>query len=465
MAEGGAAEASDSAARATARPISLRRRLLVVAILVLAISLGLVGAALDAAYKRSSETELAEQMETWVYLVLGAIEIEEDGSITVQDDLGDPRLSQPATGVYVHVHGEDEHWSSPSALGVDLPELPAAGPGESRFSAAATDSEYSVYQYGIAWELGDGTVNPYTVSVMVEGGLLGRQIRSFRRGLWRSLGGAGLILAAAQFLFFALSLRPLRQVARDVAQIEAGEREQLDGPYPRELEPLTRNLDRLLRTEKANQARYRNALDSLAHSLKTPLAVIRSHMPGNGRDDSAAVQEAVDDMQHLIASRLERAAASTRRTLGAPVNVGTQAERIIATLRKVHSHELKTVDVKIPPDLSFYGEQRDLLEIMGNLLDNACKYGQGAIRVSAGPIAPERRRPGLWLCVENDGRPVDAAIRDRLLQRGVRGDQRIEGHGLGLTIVTELVSAYGGDITIGQSELGGALFRVELPPA
>jgi len=461
----GPAESGDSAPRPAGRPISLRKRLFLLAVLVLAVSLGLVGAALDAAFSRSSEAELASQMETWVYLVLGAIEIEDDGGIVVQDELGDPRLSQPATGIYVHVHGEDEHWSSPSALGIELPELPAVPHGETRFQPAASGTGFYVYQYGIAWELGDGVVRPYTVTVLVDSAVPGKQLRSFRRGLWRSLGGAGVILAAAQFLFFALSLRPLQRVARDVAQIESGQREQLDGRYPRELEPLTRNLDRLLRTEKANQARYRSALDSLAHSLKTPLAIIRSGLAGGSQRDAEAMQEAVSDMQHLIASRLERAAASTRRTLGAPVGVLEQAQRIIATLRKVHSQNLKTVDVTIAPDLAFYGEQRDLLEIMGNLLDNACKYGAGAVRLSAGAIEPGNQRPGLWLSVENDGRPVDRSIQGRLLQRGVRGDQRVEGHGLGLTIVMELVSAYGGDMAIEQSALGGALFRITLPPS
>lgn len=461
----GPADLSGSSSRPARRPISLRRRLLLLAVLVLAVSLGLVGAALDAAYSRSSETELSNQMETWVYLVLGAIEVAADGRLTVEDDLGDPRLSQPATGIYVHVHGEVEHWSSPSSLGVELPELPAVQPGRSVFSRARSDEDFYIYQYGLAWEVADGNTQPFTVSVMVEGDRLGQQIRAFRRGLWRSLGAAGLILAAAQFLFFALSLRPLKQVARDVALIESGQREQLDGPYPRELEPLTRNLDRLMRTEKANQARYRNALDSLAHSLKTPLAVIRSGLSAQPQGDTAAMQEAVDDMQHLIATRLERAAASTRRTLAAPVPVLEQAQRLITTLRKVHSQDLKTVDVRIPPDLVFYGEQRDLLEIMGNLLDNACKYGAGAIRISAGAVEPEAGRPGLWLSVENDGQPVADGTKDSLLQRGVRGDQRVEGHGLGLTIVMELVSAYGGDITIGRSELGGAKFEVSLPPA
>ena len=110
-------------ARAPARrPLSLRARLLLIAVAALAVSLSLVGLALDAAYSRSAEADLSGQMETWVYLVLGATDISEDGAIRVQDDLGDPRLSQPASGVYVHVHGDQAHWTSPSSLGLDLPE-------------------------------------------------------------------------------------------------------------------------------------------------------------------------------------------------------------------------------------------------------------------------------------------------------------------------------------------------------
>ncbi|MFT7564620.1 MAG: two-component system sensor histidine kinase PhoQ [Bacteroidia bacterium] len=445
------------------RPVSLRIRLLLLAVLVLAISLGLVGLALNSAYSRSSETDLHNQMETWAYLVLGATEISEDGNIRVQDDIGDPRLSQPSSGVYVHVHGDAEEWNSPSSLGVDLPELATIASGENQFVATNDNNGYYTYQIGLAWELEDQTVRPFTVTVFVEGSKLAKQIRSFRRGLWKSLGGAGIILAIAQLLFFALSLRPLQRVAEDVAKVESGERESLQGPYPIELEPLTRNLDRLMATEKANQARYRSALDSLAHSLKTPLAVIRAGLASE--NEAAAMANAVEEMQHLIASRLERAAASTRRTLSAPVPVQEQADRIIASLHKIYSHKLKTPDVIIPPGLNFFGEKRDLMEMMGNLLDNACKYGEGEVRLSAGGIEGNDNRPGFWMMVENDGEPIDPLMSDRLMQRGVRGDERVEGHGLGLTIVTELVSAYGGDIKVNLSELGGAAFKITIPPA
>ncbi len=442
------------------RPVSLRARLLIFGVLALAASLGLVGLALDAAFSRSAETELRNQMQTWVYLTLGATEVSESGGIEVRDDLGDPRLAQPGSGIYVHVHGSQDHWSSPSALGLELPEVTPVPAGEQRFERRGSDQGFLVYQYGVGWELPDASLVPFTVSVLADPRLLEPQIQAFRSGLWRSLGAAGLFLALVQFLFLWLALRPLRQVAGEVAAIEAGQRERLDGPYPVELEPLTRNLDRLLATEKANQERYRNALDSLAHSLKTPLAVVRAGLSKSQGSEVPAMQEAVDDMQHLITSRLQRAAASTRRTHATPVPVLPVVERLLGSLRKVYSHKLRTTDVSIAPELVFHGEQRDLMELLGNLLDNAFKYGQGRVVVSAG-----RADAGLWIRVENDGVPIPGDQAQGLMQRGVRGDERerVEGHGLGLTIVTELVSAYGGALEIEQSKWGGAAITVRFP--
>jgi len=122
------------------------------------------------------------------------------------------------------------------------------------------------------------------------------------------------------------------------------------------------------------------------------------------------------------------------------------------------------VGLKLEEELAFYGERRDLLELAGNLVDNAFKYGGTRIEISAGAIDPEQSRPGLWLMVEDDGPGIDAAQRDSLLQRGVRGDERVEGHGLGLAIVVELVTAYGGQVSIGDSKLGGAVVEVRIPP-
>lgn len=431
---------------------------------VLVIALAAVGAALSAAHERAAVNSLRERMESYVYLVLSASEVDEIGGVDVDEDLGDPRLTQPGSGIYAHLHHGDEHWSSPSALGLGLPELPELVAGETVFQEPTPALGYFAFRYGIAWQLNDESVVPMTVSILVDPAALEEQVGAFRQGLVRSLTAAGIILVIAQSLMIALAFRPLRRVAEDVAMIESGRSARLEGDYPTEIEPLARNVNRLLETEKANQERYRNALDSLAHSLKTPLAVIRAGVRVEGEDARNAIDKAAEDMNHLILTRLQRAAASTRRTLAEPVEVAPQAERVIASLQKVYSHKMIRADVNIEPGLKFYGEKRDLLELMGNLFDNAFKYGDSAVRVAAGVLGAERTRPGLWMTVEDNGPGIDSESWARLLQRGVRGDERVEGYGLGLAIVLELVSAYGGDISLSKSELGGASLRLEIAP-
>jgi len=452
---------------APSRPFSLRFRLILLATLVFVVSLGLVGAALNSANYRSAVSSLQARMESYVYLVLAAAEMDESGALQVQDEPGDPRLSQPGSGIYVHVQGSEQYWNSPSALGLRLPEQPEAAAGQVFFREPAGEQEYFSLRYGVAWELEDGSTRPVTVSVLVDPGEIAQQTRAFRLGLWRSLGTAGVILVLAQLLMLFLGFRPLRQVARDVARIETGRAPKLEGNYPRELDPLARNVNRLLATEKSNQERMRNALDSLAHSLKTPLAVMQAGLELHGGEAAQPMREAADEMQHLIATRLERARASARRTLAEPVKVRPQVKRILDSLQKVYSHKMIEAELIMDENLLFFGEQRDLFELAGNMLDNAFKYGSGVVRVSAGAIEPEATRTGLWLSVEDDGAGIDKSHWKRLLQRGIRGDEQaneqVGGHGLGLAIVTELVAAYGGEVSIGRSALGGAMLRVEIP--
>lgn len=443
-------------------PVSLRLRLIVLAALVTAVSLGLVGLALDAAFHKSSEAGLRTRLESLVYLVLAATEIADDGSLRVQDDPGDPRMGQPGSGIYAHVHGQQDQWTSPSSMGVNLPALPTIEPGATGFSVPSSDDGFYTYSYGVAFELPDERLLPVTVTILAGAQELLQEEQAFRAGMSRSLGSVGVILVLAQLLFLALGFRPLRRITHDIAGIESGRLQRLEDDYPKELEPLIRNLNNLLDTEKANQTRYSNALDSLAHSLKTPLSVIRSSLPVDTSAKSEVVDHAVSDMQHLIATRLQRAAASTRRTMAQAVDVTTQIGRLVQSLNRVYSHKMINIDAKIETDLVFYGEQRDLLELAGNLLDNACKYGGGQVRLSARLLVAAKPRAGISLQVEDNGPGIAAEDSEQLLRRGVRGDERVEGHGFGLAIVLEIVSAYNGEIEIKQSDLGGACVSVSL---
>ena len=442
---------------------SLRKRLVLVASLVLIIALGLVGLALNSANYHSAVSSLHSRMESYVYLVLGAMEVSRNGRLELEGDFADPRLSQPSSGIYVQVRGRQEAWSSASSLGLQWPPLEPAEPGQSVFTEPVDGDPFFTLVYGVGWQLADGSIEPVSVSVLVDESEISQQISAFRLGLWRALGAAGGILLLAQIVIFFFGFRPLRQVAGDVALVESGQASRLEGRYPLELEPLARNVNLLLETEKSNQARIRNALDSLAHSLKTPLAVIQAGLPLHGGDAAGTMQNAVDEMSRLIATRLERAGSTARRTLAEPVPVEQQLQRIIDSLQKVYSHKMIDIECKLQDELEFFGEKRDLLELTGNLLDNAFKYGASRVRVTGEALDPAAARPGLWLRVEDDGPGFEESQWQRLLQRGSRGDERVEGHGLGLAIVMELVTAYGGEVAIDHSGLGGAMISVRIP--
>lgn len=445
------------------RPFSLRWRMSVIASIILLLALGLVGYAVAAANQRGAVSALQSRMESYVYLVLAAAEVDASGRLLVSEDLGDPRFGQPGSGIYAHLHGAEQHWSSRSSIGQALPELASVNAAEKRFTEPSPELEFYVYQYGLDWQLADGSIRPFTVSVLVAPEEIERQTSAFRLGLWRALVTAGLILLAAQLVMIYLGFRPLQKVAQDVALVETGQESQLRGHYPRELEPLARNVNQLLATEKANQLRYRNALDSLAHSLKTPLAILQTGLETDSPAARLAMRRAAEDMNKLVATRLQRAALSARRTMARPVAVTPQVERVLASLQKIYSHKLITVDVRLPADLQFFGEERDLLELVGNLLDNAFKYGRSGIRVTGEVLNPAASRPGLRLTIEDDGPGIDPGNWPALLQRGVRGDERVEGHGLGLAIVMELLAAYGGNIELASGEWGGAVITVEIP--
>ena len=384
-----------TAGKSQAKPFSLRLRLLILVVVILVVSLGLVGFALDAAFHRSNEAALQARMESLVYLVLAATEVSADGVLQVDDDPADPSLSQPGSAIYAVVEQGEQRWMSPSALGNDLPALGTVEPGVNAFTTPVDSRRYYIMQYGVSWELADGSMLPVTVSILVRPREIRQAKNAFRLGLTRSLGATAVVLVVAQLVILMLGLRPLRRITQDISAIEAGDIERLEGHYASELEPLKRNLNRLLDTEKANQVRYRNALDSLAHSLKTPLSVIRASLPADNPAKAEVVDNAVADMQRLITTRLQRAAVTTRSTIAHAVDVEAQVGRIRQSLERVYSRELITMDVIITPGLAFYGEQRDLLEVVGNLLENACKYGAGEVRLTARGGAPQPARgPG-----------------------------------------------------------------------
>jgi two-component system sensor histidine kinase PhoQ len=284
--------------------------------------------------------------------------------------------------------------------------------------------------------------------------------------LFSGFGGLAVLLVGALAVLLRRELRPLRRIEKEIGEIESGNRTELGGGYPRELAGATANINALLHSERERLRRYRNAVGNLAHSLKTPLAVIRNAIALPEVRQIPAVRqldEQVSRMDDIVRYQLKRAAASAGTVLGTAVRVREVMETLRNTVRKVYFDRDIECELNVHDDCRFNGDQGDLTEIAGNLLDNAFKWCRGRIRLSAANVqVADARHPGLVFTVEDDGPGIAVDHRKQVLERGARLDERVSGQGIGLSVVSELAELYRGQVDIGDSDLGGARVTVRL---
>jgi two-component system sensor histidine kinase PhoQ len=252
---------------------------------------------------------------------------------------------------------------------------------------------------------------------------------------------------------------------REIRAVEEGRSDVLGAGYPRELSGVAGNLNTLLIGERKRVARYRDTLGNLAHSLKTPLAVMRAAISSNSGVSEAVLNPEIDRMTAIIEHQLKRAAASGGALLGqAPVEVAPIVSELRVALLKVYARKDLSIELVTAPACQFVGDRGDLTELLGNVLDNACKWCRGVVRLTALVDGSSEARQKLSIAVEDDGPGISAEDRIRIGQRGVRTDETVPGHGIGLSMVQDTVELYGGTMTIGASPtLGGAAFEIRLP--
>ena len=248
-------------------------------------------------------------------------------------------------------------------------------------------------------------------------------------------------------------------MARQIDEIRAGTREALSNDYERELTPLTSSVNQLLENERQQTQRYQHALNDLAHSLKTRLALIQitAQELKLGHDIHDNINEQITTMDQIIQYQLRRAVTGRKRLASKGTEPVPLIEKLLASLAKVYRHKKLQTGFQFDDDVFFHGEQGDLMELMGNLLDNACKFAISEIRVHV-----RHRESGLLIVVEDDGPGIDPGKSQQIFQRGVRADSS-PGQGIGLAVVTEIVHSYGGEIRVDDSPLGGARFHITLP--
>jgi len=442
---------------------SLHSRLLLAASLVLAGFLGATGLALDKAFRVSAEAATQERLQSYIYALLAAAGEDANGRMIPPKELPEPRFSKPDSGLYAVINAQDGDtlWKSDSLTGRDLDVTERQMPGARSFSRLArADMQLNALAFGVAWEDFDGAEAQYTFTVAEDSAVFAAEVNSFRSTLWRWLGGMALGLLIAQGIILRWGLRPLRTVTSDLQQIEKGHAERLGGQYPKELSGLTSSLNSLIEHSKLVQSRYRNSLDDLAHSLKTPLAILQSSHTDRSRDadiDHTLVREQVERMDEIISHQLQRAAVSGRATLAKPVPVARVVERLVRSLEKVYREKQPTVTLDLDPSATFTGDEADLTEILGNLLENACKYCKKTVRVG---VHTNQETTGIEIRIEDDGPGIAAEQVDSVLQRGTRMEQSVPGQGIGLSMANEIISVYGGQLAFATSPLGGALLRI-----
>lgn len=438
---------------------SLQARLGVATVVVAILFLFSSAAVLDQAFQASERRAMGERMLAQLYVLLSVARVDGAGVPTLPKatDLPQPELAIGDSGLYAFIaSGDALLWRSPSSLNRRLPPPPPVAAGQRVMRDIRWDDgqDYALLGYGYAKTTAAG-VRPLTFYLLAELAPLQREVATFRQRLWLGVLAVTLLLVATQVVVLRWSLKPLRHIAGELAAIEAGTLQRIEGRYPSEIRQLTTNLNLLLSQERARQDRYRNALADLAHSLKTSLAVLKGAVD-HPESLPANVAEQSERMTLIVERQLQRAAMMGNATAVASVAVRPVVERVLASLDKVYWDKGVATDNRVDVGLQFRGDEADLFEVLGNLMDNAYKWCGGRVRVEG-----RRDGHGLVLIVHDDGPGIAADCVDRIVQRGVRADEAIPGHGIGLAVVADIVEAYQGRMRFGSSPWGGAAVTVE----
>ncbi|TDJ71184.1 MAG: GHKL domain-containing protein [Proteobacteria bacterium] len=443
--------------------MSLSARIALSAALVLAIFVALTAIALDRAFRDSARSATQTRLLGQIYLLMAAAEVDTQGQLSMPPTLQEPRFTLPGSGLYAQVldGNNDVVWRSHSTISAQVPFSGPFPAGTQDFAQRhdSNDRPYYVLSYGISWAT-DENEYPFTFAVVEDLAAFYTQVKRYRRSLWGWLGTMAVLLLLVQALVFRWGLAPLRRVSQELAAIDAGTQDRLQGEYPRELKRLTNNVNDLLEHERAQQQRYRNGLADLAHSLKTPLAVLRAASGGKPTkaELASALEREITRMDHIVEYQLQKAATVGRATLATPIAIKPIVLKLIESLDKVHHQKALEVVVSVDDDTRFRGDEGDLMEMLGNLIDNAYKWCIKKIRVFA-----SAEEGSLVIKVEDDGPGIDPNEITQILRRGTRADEAVPGHGIGLAVVCDMVQAYDGTIEIGASELGGTEIRLTLP--
>lgn len=442
--------------------LSLRIRFVLVAALILAVFSISAGWILRQSFQSSIVDRAREQLKLQMFGFIATADYD-DGRLSLPEDLADPRFNQLNSGLLaVVLHQGKVVWQSRSLLLEKFPTPPSSDTGQWIFQTVEDQTGKQYYQLSINvfWEEG-AAASPYTFVVREWDQPYVAQIKSFETTLWVWLGGLVLAAIVVVFVLLNLGFRPFRRLAHELDGVEQGRQQNIVNVYPSEVMPVVDNLNRLVAHERSMRERYKNSLGNLAHSLKTPLAVLKGLDHSNADallQNRETLDEQVRRMDEIVNYQLKRAISAVPQVSGQGAVLLDMYQRMIAVLAKVYADKSIQFEHEIRPGLRMPWDDGDTLEVLGNLMDNACKYGGDRVRVGGRIQAGQIR-----FYVEDNGPGIAIDDQAKVLSRGVRRDERETGQGIGLAVVNDIVNASGGELSIEPSELGGARFLISLP--
>ena len=458
------------------RANSLALRLFVSAATWTVVILLITGVVLSSLYRAAVERSFDGRIGVYLRTLVADVASPEEASDKFPQSLGEPLFELPLSGWYWQVTRLDtpkpEIRSSRSLWDSSLPSLEALGvPGSvggTREGYVKGPEDQKLRQVERVIDLGDD--GRFLVTVAGDAA----EIDEGTYGFDRILSGTFAVLAIVLLLITTFQVRfglaPLNRISAGLAAIRSGAAERLDGNFPVEIAPLARETNALIDANREIVTRARTHVGNLAHALKTPISVMMNEAAAN-RDDplAAKVAEQIEIMRDQVARHLERArlAAGMAAVIGSVTDVRSVVTALARTMGKIHHDRGIGIELDAAEDARFRGERQDLEEMMGNLVDNACKWAQSrvAIEVFAQTLGSPDECRVVRITVDDDGPGLSPSQREQVARRGRRLDETKPGSGLGLSIVVELAALYGGELKLGTAPIGGLRAELVLPGA
>lgn len=432
-------------------PLKVRQGFILV--FVLLVALPILFFSIGKAYYASLVEATEKTLEAHLYSLISEVDITERG-IVMPSTLLAPELNRLNSDTYAMIYRDQQAvWHSESAVNVNFVPETIETP------AGAADFRRVKYNNVVYWQLSltvilgniDESDQARFILLKRNDALL-RLMDGFKQTLVNWMYVMGVAMAALMAIGFVWSARPLQRLDKEIKAIESGKSQQITGLYPVELQTIKADLNLLLESQQRQKERYRASLSDLAHALKTPLAVLKSSPLANDAD----AQEQLDRINVMIEHQLKRAATGASDTWKKRTQIKPVLDSIINAMSKVYRDKDIIFTIDITEKHYFLGDKTDLMELLGNLIDNACKACRSQVDIK---IIQSKH---LVISIADDGPGVPKDKRDSLLTRGTRLDTYENGHGVGMAIVSDLVNSYKGSLTINDDEkLGGAQFLLE----